>query len=122
MGRVDPLELGMGLVVGHGEDGAIAFLEQPGEIAHVGRNSVGQQDELAARLEPAGGFIAIADRTTAIPSPRSRSNASLSAGGTRSTSTIKRRGARGGEATRLIFDQRPPGERKQGAKPPASSS
>ena len=55
--------------------------------------------------------------TTAMPSPRSRSNASLSATGTRSTSTSSGAAPSGGEAARLIFDQRLAGERKQGAKP-----
>ena len=60
--RVDPLELGMRLVVGNGGDGRLGGLGHAGNQRHVGRAAVGDQQDQRSRLEPARGLIAVADR------------------------------------------------------------
>ena len=106
----------MRLIVGYGSDRRLGLLGQLGEQLGGSRDAVADQQDQRTGLESAGGFIAVADR-----------NHRQAVGAQPLERLVQRRwyafdqhddrGRTGGrDATRLIFDQSPPGERQQGAK------
>ena len=115
--RVESLELGVGVIVGDGRDGRLGGVGDARDERHVGRAAVGDEQDQSARFEPRGGFVAVADRNQVDAFVAQPFERGIERGRNALDQHHHRSGSGGGGAARLIFDQGPPGERQERAKP-----
>ena len=106
----------MRLIVGERRDRGFVELDQPGNVANVGSDAVGQFEDQRPRLEPRRSLVAVADRDDADPLLAQSLHRVLERDWYALDEDDDRRRARRFGTARLIFQQGPAGERKQRAK------
>lgn len=115
--RIDTFERCVGFVIGNGDYRGLGFIDQLGHQFGRRRNSIADNENRGPCLEPAYGFLHVADREDADPiQTKSLEGVLERLGYSLNDDDDRSRAGRRGTAN-LIIDERPSRERKERSEP-----